>query len=328
LSRRLRRPVAMRSVTRQVVSWLIILGLWMPVASARADAARSTPGNELRREGTVGLHTAGSQALAISFWKAQRSEAGGPVALVADSGTARTHQEEAQRLTSDAYRNLGRLQFQGAADKARRATVLDPTNAKAYAVLGNALLNLGDIPAGEQAIRQALALNSNLALAHVGLGTLAWNQASALESKQPPNPRDLAPIKEFYESAEKAFLRAIELEAAEPAAHNGLGSSLFRRNRLADAEKAFQKALELDPEYTAAHFNMGNVHLSRQQWPQAEAAYRRAIELYNQHASFHVLLAAALLGQGKQTEARKEADEARRLGLDSHWIYEELNRTR
>lgn len=62
------------------------------------------------------------------------------------------------------------------------------------------------------------------------------------------------------EEAEKAYLRAVDLNPKEARAYLGLGNVYAARNLADETIKAFQKAIELKPKLSEAHFNLGMVY--------------------------------------------------------------------
>jgi tetratricopeptide (TPR) repeat protein len=224
-------------------------------------------------------------------------------------------------LANDARRDLGRLEYLAAAGKARRAIELDPNNAMACAVLGVASLYTDD-PGAKDAIQQALRIDDKLALAHVGQGICYFRQAISAGAENRNKPKGEA--ERLLRLAEAEFKTAVETDPREAAAHDGLGGTYFQQGRLDAAVKEFQEATKQDPHFPTAYFNLGNVWLTRKDWSRAEEAYRQAIRIQGQNAYFHVQLAAVLLVQGRRIEAQREADEAKRLGLSSSPVYNEL----
>jgi tetratricopeptide (TPR) repeat protein len=63
--------------------------------------------------------------------------------------------------------------------------------------------------------------------------------------------------KEYYDKAEKALLRAVQIDSREPVAYNQLGLLYRRTGRFEDAKKAYRQAISLDSRYTMAYLNMG-----------------------------------------------------------------------
>jgi tetratricopeptide (TPR) repeat protein len=111
-----------------------------------------------------------------------------------------------------------------------------------------------------------------LAAKHFSQG-LAYLQAGQLQKAEeelrhvvefdPANGQALSLLGSIYDElgdhakAHTFFLKAIEAEPLKPAAHNNLGISCLRQNRIQEARQAFTRALELDSRSVAAHYNLG-----------------------------------------------------------------------
>ena len=95
-----------------------------------------------------------------------------------------------------------------------------------------------------QAYRQALALNPDLADAHLNLGRLLHESG---------RPADLA-------SAEKHYRRALALRPGDATAAFNLGVALQDLKRPHDAVEAYEKALALDARLPDAHFNLAVIY--------------------------------------------------------------------
>lgn len=63
--------------------------------------------------------------------------------------------------------------------------------------------------------------------------------------------------KEYFEKAEKALLRAIQINSREPVAYNQLGLLYRRTGRFEDAKKSYRQAITLDSGYIMPYLNMG-----------------------------------------------------------------------
>ncbi len=63
--------------------------------------------------------------------------------------------------------------------------------------------------------------------------------------------------KEYYDKAEKALLRAVQLDSREPVAYNQLGLLYRRTGRFEESKKAYRQAITLDSDYTMPYLNMG-----------------------------------------------------------------------
>jgi len=63
-----------------------------------------------------------------------------------------------------------------------------------------------------------------------------------------------------FEQARSRFLEAIDLDAAIPEAHNGVGVTYRMRNDLPHALEWYKRALAVDPDFGDAYYNMACVY--------------------------------------------------------------------
>jgi TolB-like protein/Tfp pilus assembly protein PilF len=176
----------------------------------------------------------------------------------------------------------GREDLERAVEYFRRSLERDPDYAPAWAGLSQAYARqaaLGHAPVVErfpqarEAAGKALALDPQLADAHLAMGVIHlahdWDWAaadasfrSALELE--PGNADalvyagiLASILGRWDEAIDLANKAIERDPLRPYSYNSLGSKLQTINRDMEAEAAFRKALELDPGGAYWHGALG-----------------------------------------------------------------------
>ena len=206
------------------------------------------------------LATAAGAAIAVR-WKGRPSDAAKPPA-------------QAKSAAYDEYvrgkvrmRVLNREGLDGAIQLLQSAVAADATFAPAQAELARAYLfkafqfSTGDEQAklvedADVAIQEALALNPNLAEAHLARGLLVWTHGRGFP----------------HEMAIRAFRRAIELDPILDDAHQELGVVYTHVGLLDEAENEFQRALTLNPDNTIARTRLGTVALYR-------GDYTKAIEI-------------------------------------------------
>ena len=81
-----------------------------------------------------------------------------------------------------------------------------------------------------------------------------------------------------YESAERAFQKAIDKNPKNPYGYYGLGGIHNYRKKYDLAEKVFQTALRIDPTFVDAHYSLGYTYEQMGQKEKSEkeyALYRR-----------------------------------------------------
>jgi tetratricopeptide (TPR) repeat protein len=227
--------------------------------------------------------------------------------------------------------------FQKGVEQFEHAIALDPSYAQGYAGLADAhelAATYAGRPPRESlalamaAARKALELDPALAEAHtsVGLihGSFTW---------------------EWLES-ERAFLRAIELNASDALAHKGysevlsflgrhdeaiaaakrsvaldplsvlmqanLGITYYRARRYDEAVRQMRRTLDLDPHYMLAHLNLGMILSASGAHDDAMRAFQRAREYAPEVADGLALLGYGYARQGRTEEARQVVAELRR----------------
>ncbi|MCH9639839.1 MAG: tetratricopeptide repeat protein [Betaproteobacteria bacterium] len=79
--------------------------------------------------------------------------------------------------------------------------------------------------------------------------------------------------------AEKAYLKAIDLDPEYASPWIGLGNVLSKQGQHKEAKDAYQKAIDLDPQYVTAWNNLGLALENQGHHKEAEEAYRKAITL-------------------------------------------------
>jgi len=122
-----------------------------------------------------------------------------------------------------------------AVDNATRALELDPGLAEAHAALAGARLWGGwDVDGAEQALRQALLLNPNLAQAHNWLGDVYGARGNA-------------------QAAVQSFQRARELDPFSSLMNRDVARGLMYLDRFEDAIVAARTAIELDPNHPESY---------------------------------------------------------------------------
>jgi tetratricopeptide (TPR) repeat protein len=149
---------------------------------------------------------------------------------------------------------------------------------------------------------------------------------------------------QFYDEAERALaqLQTAKLAAVE----NAFGLVYQGKLDTFRAERAFKRAIELDAKWAAPHYNLAllyrgqqnqaslaeleaaasldssNVNLlaalaeeyfTREQWKQATETFRKAVALKPSDDNLHTKLGHALYSQGQQDEANREYQKAQDL---------------
>ena len=163
----------------------------------------------------------------------------------------------------------------------RQALARDPSFALAYARFANSRmqrhwfsnrLNSAELQEVKSNIERALAITPDLPEAYLALGKFYyWGH------------RD-------YDSALRAFDRAIELQPSNSDSRTSRGAIYRRRAEWRRALAEYESALDFNPRDSLSFTELGNTHLSLRRWDEAERAYTRALALdpHNINAAFHL----------------------------------------
>lgn len=127
-----------------------------------------------------------------------------------------------------------------------------------------------EVNKGISYFQQAIAIDSNYALAYTGLSDAY--RSLALGSEMPPV--------EFLSKSKAAALRAVELDDALSEAHTALGITVFWGEwNWNEAENQFKRALELNPNSANAHLFYAQMLSNMGRHGEALAEIKRAREL-------------------------------------------------
>lgn len=144
----------------------------------------------------------------------------------------------------------------------------------------------GRLRDAEAGLRQAVALNPNLAEVHTHLGNVLREQGK-------------------LDAAETSYRRAVALQAGEAGAHVGLGNVLNDRGDLQGAIDSYRHALALNNNIAEAHNNCGNALNDLGRLEEAMACYRQALALMPDLVQARNNIAVVLRNQGKLQEAKE-----------------------
>jgi TolB-like protein/DNA-binding winged helix-turn-helix (wHTH) protein/Flp pilus assembly protein TadD len=179
----------------------------------------------------------------------------------------------------------------------RRAIELDPTFARAYAGLAEALVGPGDAASreeGERNARRALGLDETLPDAHVSLGVLLMGRFAWAE-------------------AERELLRALELDPNHANAHLWHSAFLMTQGRTQEAIAAAQRTRTLDPLSPLAYHQLGVAHYFSRQFDRAVEHFQRALEFEPDNLWTHLRLVQAYDFLGNTAESERAARRAAQI---------------
>jgi tetratricopeptide (TPR) repeat protein len=151
--------------------------------------------------------------------------------------------------------------FREAAALAGKLTSASPNEAPAYAVLGDALLEIGDAPGAAAAYEKLLELAPGIS-AYTRIAKLKW-----LQGDVPAGMTNLILALQFSNSAPESVAWA----------HVQLGEMFFRMGRFSEAEREYDTALKVFPDYFLAFDHIAELRA-------AHGDFEEAIKLFEQLA--------------------------------------------
>ena len=84
-------------------------------------------------------------------------------------------------------------------------------------------------------------------------------------------------MQKHFDEAEKAYLRALQINPDYAEAHNNLGAIYEQLGRLADAQEEFRAAIRDRPDYPLARFHLGRILVNEQKYDEAIQQLQRAL---------------------------------------------------
>jgi Flp pilus assembly protein TadD len=265
---------------------------------------------------------------------------------------------------------LKKENYSAAAREARHAIRLMPNSAWAHALLGSALGHLKQFDEAETAYRTAIKLESDAFDYKVGLGILFLDAKKYAEARdvfqsivnaRPTLWRSYSYLAEAqarlqnFEEAEKAYLRAHEIQPQATEPLTGLGMTLLKKNdfkgaesvlrmvldlgpgntwvcnRLGDAldkqgrrdeaDEMYEKGLSDDPEVLQWRLRRGDLHFRNGDYSRAERAYRGVLRFESKNLEAYSRLAETLIRQGKNAELKIVEEKMSELSPRTAVIY-------
>jgi len=197
-----------------------------------------------------------------------------------------------------------RESFEKAIDYFKKATVIDPKYALAYAGMAasyNDLPNYSSLPPAEaypqakEAAIKALEFDPDLAEGHTALGLI------------------LSDYEWDWEGAERAFKRAIKLNPAYETAHQWYAHLLAYLGRADEAIAEMNKSYELDPLSLAVNRNFGFLYYLLHRFDDALTMLHRAVELDATFSYTYFIMGMAYLRKEQFEEAIQALQKERSL---------------
>ncbi len=197
------------------------------------------------------------------------------------------------------YLETGRLPL--AESAFREAVAREPGRADLWLVYGQILRNSGRFEAAMSAMKKAMELNPDYAMAgnfEIGLSLLSAQR---------------------HDEAANAFARSVALKPNFAIAWIKLAHASYLCNRFEQAVGASNRAIALSPSDPEARVQLSHALLRLGKKEEAKAAAEEAIRIDTNASSGHHALGSVLLEMNEPTKAMESLDRA--MALDPHnWI--------
>ncbi len=193
------------------------------------------------------------------------------------------------------YRNLdpNESRLRRAEEFAQRALAIDPQLADAHVALGLVYGNRYEYARAAGEFRKAVSLEPENAV--------AWDELSwALAYQQPPDPFE----------AERAAHESIRLQPSSMSTYYHLGRALLLQGRYGDATAAFNQAKELSPTSSTPDFGLAQVALAEGDYDRAIVLILKQSESYRSTPIVLLQLSAAYAGRGDKEKALATLEKA------------------
>jgi len=225
--------------------------------------------------------------------------------------------------------------FDLAAQKCKKALVLNPKNANAHDSLGLALFGLGKYDEAIRHLSKAVQIEPGNDEAHSHLGSVLVAKGMLPEAvktlsealRLDPNNADahynfgVAMFRlEKLDEAIRHWAETVRLKPEDTDAHYNLGVVLARQGKLDEAVKHYSMALQIEPDYANAHYNLGVILARRQKHDMAIRHWLEVVRINpnNIGALVNISVSCAKTGQFPKAilYAEKALNLARAAGED------------
>jgi tetratricopeptide (TPR) repeat protein len=170
----------------------------------------------------------------------------------------------------------------------------------------------GNIDRAIRSLTQAVRIDPNYALAFAALGQAHWRKAV-----QGSSTADA-------QLALDNIQNSIRLDPGSMDARVKLGEIYSESGRPAEAIQELESVLRTAPQNAEAYRTLGRAREAAQQFGQAEAAYRQAVQKQPGDWYSHLLLGLFYFRHGRDADAQKAWEDARKLTPDNEVVYRDL----
>jgi tetratricopeptide (TPR) repeat protein len=232
--------------------------------------------------------------------------------------------------------NLGRAQmmmkeYEQAAGTLEAVLRADPRQTEVYTLLGNILMERGDLRGAERRFREGLAHRPDDTNARNSLGLLydrmgrdleaiaEYEKVIAVDADYAEGYNNIGLIHRKRGDPRRAielFRRAIEADPDFPGSYNNMGLTHQDLGERAEARAAFERGLEVDPRNAVILNNLGTLDLAEQRLEDARARFEQSIEADPEYPSALNNLGAVLGMMGRDQEAFEQYLKAVELDPD------------
>jgi len=165
-----------------------------------------------------------------------------------------------------AYVFYSRHEFEAAANHARKAIEMNPTDGDSYGVLGDSLLEVGEYARAEEVYKKMMELEENL---------YSYSRLAGLKSMRGDSVGAIVDLERAIAAGKAAKQPAESIAWAEWQ----LGSDHFVLGKLQNAETYYRQSLETYPNYYRALAGMAQVRAAQKNYGEAISLYQKAISI-------------------------------------------------
>lgn len=193
-----------------------------------------------------------------------------------------------------------RHDFAGAAAEAQRAIAQDGKDADAYAVLGDAFLDMGKYAEAEEAYKSMIGLKESLS---------SYSRLSGLKSLKGDSAGAMADLRKAIQLGVEQNQPAESIAWAEWQ----LGMEHFALGRLKEAESSIRAALERQPNYHRGVAGLAQVRAAQGNYKEAIALYQKTLNAIP-NPEYAAALGDIYKKLGHHSEAKKQYDLVEYIG--------------